>query len=105
MLILNRTEIRGSEGTIGILCKGGEVIMKESVIKDHGGSGILMTGNKTTNLVIKNSSILSCHDGIVLNGPFSGVVDNNIIIGSFSTGIILKGGNRSSILNNELREC
>lgn len=27
-LILNRSEIKGGEGTIGILCKGGKVIVK-----------------------------------------------------------------------------
>ena len=27
-LIMNRSELRGSEGTIGIVCKGGQVIIK-----------------------------------------------------------------------------
>ena len=56
-------------------------------------------GNKKTNLVMKNSSILNCDDGIIFNGPFSGVVDNNSLIGCVS-GIILKGGNTSQIMNN-----
>lgn len=80
ILIVNRSELRGTDGTIGIVCKGGQVIVKESVIKDHGGAGIMMIGKKKTNLVIKNSSISSCLEGIVLNGPFSAIIDNNTII-------------------------
>ena len=100
VLIINRSELRGSEGTIGIFCKGGQVIIKESVIKDHGGAGILMIGKKRTNLVIKNSSIINCNDGVVLNGPFSGTMDNNTIVGCRQAGIILKSGNYSQVMNN-----
>ena len=75
------------------------------MIKDHGGAGILMIGKKKTNLIIKNSSITNCNDGIVLNGPFSGVIDNNTVVGCRQTGIILKNGNYSQVMNNEIKEC
>ena len=77
-LIVNRSELRGTDGTIGIVCKGGQVIVKESVIRDHA-AGIIMIRKKKTNLIIKNSSISNCLDGIVLNGPFSAIIDNNTV--------------------------
>lgn len=70
-LIINRSEIRGGAGTIGIFSNGGRVIMKETIIKDHGVSGILYSSKNTkANLVIKNSSFGKCTEAIVLNGPF-----------------------------------
>lgn len=57
---MNRSEVRGGGGTIGIVCKKGKVIIKESVIKDHGNIGVLAIGNKPTNFVIKNSTIQNC---------------------------------------------
>lgn len=62
-----------------------------------------MIGKKKTNLIIKNSSIMNCNDGIVLNGPFEGTVDNNIIVGCRETGIVLKSGNYSQVMNNEIK--
>lgn len=61
-LILNRSEIIGASGTIGIFSKGGKVIMKESIIRDHGGCGVLFSSkNRALNLTIKNCTFLKCN--------------------------------------------
>lgn len=54
------------------MCKGGSLIIKESNFKDHGGIGVFVTGNKSTNVSIKNSIFYNCRMGILLNGPFTG---------------------------------
>ena len=59
-LIMNRSEVRGGDGTIGIVCKKGKVIIKESIIKDHGNIGVLAIGNKATNFIMKNSTVVNC---------------------------------------------
>jgi hypothetical protein len=70
-LILNRSEIRGSGGTVGIFSAGGTVIMKESIIRDHGIVGILYSSkNKLSSLTIKNCAFIKNNEAIVLNGPF-----------------------------------
>lgn len=70
-LILTRSELVGGAGSIGIYCNGGKVNIRECSFKNHGGIGLLITGGKETSLVLKNSNIMSCGDGVVLNGPFS----------------------------------
>ena len=38
----------------------GKVIIKESIIKDHGNIGVLAIGNKATNFIMKNSTVVNC---------------------------------------------
>jgi hypothetical protein len=70
-LVLTRSELVGGVGSIGIFCNGGRVNIRECSIRDHAGIGVLMSGGRETSLVLKNSTITGCGDGLVLNGPFT----------------------------------
>ena len=69
-LILARSELIGGIGSVGVYCNGGKVNIRQCSFRDHAAIGVLMTGGRETSLVFKNSTISSCGDGIVLNGPF-----------------------------------
>jgi hypothetical protein len=64
-LIITRSEIVGGAGTVGIFSNGGKIIMKESLIRDHGISGILFCSrnpkNSTSTISIKNSQFTHCN--------------------------------------------
>lgn len=64
-----------------------------------------INGSSETSLVLKNSVINKCADGVVLNGPFCSSVENNIITECTGTGILTLFGNSSNLLNNEVKEC
>jgi parallel beta-helix repeat protein len=105
-LIMNRSEVRGGKGTIGVVCKGGQLLIKESVVRDHHeGIGIMIVGKQPTKLIMKNSSILGCWDGLVMNGPFEAIVDNNIFEDCATAGIVIHACNTSKVSNNEIKSC
>lgn len=105
-LIMNRSEIRGGGGTVGIFSKGGKVIIKESLLRDHGVAGILFSQREQSlNLTVKNCIFIKCNEGLVLNGPFEGTVENNSFTESSESGIVIYNGNRSKITNNEIQNC
>lgn len=59
-----------------------------------------MVGNKDTSMVLKNSFISNCGEGIILNGPFSTSVENNNINDCTYSGITTLFGNMANIINN-----
>ena len=69
-LIITRSELIGGTGTIGIYCLGGRCNIRECIFKDHGGMAMWINGGPETSLILKNSVISHCADGLVLNGPF-----------------------------------
>lgn len=103
---MNRSEIRGGGGTVGIFSLGGRVIMKESAIRDHGIVGVLFsTKDKLSSLTIKNCSFSKCNEALVLNGPFESIIENNNIVESPEVGIVVSNGHRGKITNNEVKGC
>lgn len=56
---MSRCELRGEIGAVGVLVKGGKVIIRESNFK-HGGIGILGVGDKHTEISVKNSIFTNC---------------------------------------------
>jgi hypothetical protein len=51
-------------------------------------------------MVLKNSFISNCGEGVVLNGPFSASVENNNINDCTYSGITTLFGNMANIINN-----
>lgn len=64
-----------------------------------------MSGGKDSSLVIKNSTISGCGEGLVLNGPFCSSIENNVISDCSNNGITTLFGNTSNIINNEIHHC
>jgi hypothetical protein len=64
----------GNLGSIGIYCDGGRVNIRECSLRDHGGMGVWMNGGSNSSLILKNSIMKNCGEGLVLNGPFSSSV-------------------------------
>jgi hypothetical protein len=73
-LILARSELIGGVGSVGVFCNGGKVNIRECSFRDHAGVGVLVSGGPETSLILKNSTISKCGDGLVLNGPFASSV-------------------------------
>lgn len=69
-LVLARSEVVGGVGSVGVFCNGGKVNIRECSLRDHAGVGVLINGGRETSLILKNSTISGCGDGLVLNGPF-----------------------------------
>jgi hypothetical protein len=66
---MSRCEIKGGIGTIGIVVKGGKLVIRESNFK-HGAIGILAVGNNKSSVIVKNSIFYDFIEAIVLAGPF-----------------------------------
>jgi len=59
--IINRTEIKGNKinETMGILCKYGDIVVKDSKIHSHLAGGIHILSNKNNTVKIANSRIIN----------------------------------------------
>ena len=101
---MNRCDLQGSSGTIGVYCLGGKVNLRECSFRDHGGVALWANGAQSTSVLMKNSTLSHCGEGIILNGPFCSSVENNTIADCQGTGIITLFGNSSNIINNEIRD-
>ena len=66
---MTRCEIKGAKGSIGVILKGGKIVVRECNFKQCG-IGILAVGNKYTDIIVKNSNFNECIESIVLAGPF-----------------------------------
>ena len=99
-LVITRSDFMGSMGTVGIYNMGGKVNIRECSFKEHGGMAVWVNGGPETGLVMKNSVVSKCGDGLVVNGPFSGSVENNVISECSGVGMIALLGNSSNLINN-----
>ena len=69
-MVVTRSEFIGGAGTVAIYGNGGKLNIRECLFKDYGGIAVWANGGPDTSLVLKNSVINKCFEGVVLNGPF-----------------------------------